>query len=46
VKKFDLKKLASRGALLGFALAIACHFVPPDYRLACEAIVKVCTGGF
>ena len=42
----DTKKAAKYGARLGFVLAIVCHLLPSEYRIACETIAKICTGGF
>lgn len=42
----DAKKAAKYGARVGFVLAIVCHLLPPDYRVACELLAKLCTGGF
>ena len=41
--KKDLKTLAHRGWWLGFALGIVCHFVPPDYQVACKAVTDACS---
>lgn len=41
----DVRRLAALAAKLGVLLALACHIVPPDYRLLCDAIARVCTGG-
>lgn len=41
----DAKKAVKYGARIGFVLAIVCHLLPPDYRMACELLVKLCTGG-
>lgn len=30
---------------LGFALALLCPQLPPDYQAACHAIASICTGG-
>lgn len=41
----DVRRLARLAAKLGLFLALACHLVPPQYRLLCDAVAKVCTGG-
>ena len=32
-------------ALIGVALALACQALPPDYRVPCQTVVQLCTGG-
>lgn len=39
------KKIAKYGAIFGLLLALACHFVPRDYRQICETAAKLCIGG-
>lgn len=42
----DLKRLAKKVKKywwLGMVLGLVCHFVPPDYKEACRAIVSACT---
>ena len=39
------KAVAKRAAVAGFVLAVLCHLVPPDYRVVCETLSKLCTGG-
>jgi hypothetical protein len=34
------RRLIKVAALAGGALAILCHFVPPDYQDACRAVIK------
>jgi hypothetical protein len=41
----DVKKVTKKAALIGVALAVLCHFLPPDYRVICQALSKFCTGG-
>ncbi len=41
----EVKKAAKWGAVLGFVLSLLCQYAPPDYRVACETVVKLCTGG-
>ena len=43
--KEEEKKWYKRVALAGAALALVCHFLPPDYQAVCHAIANVCTGG-
>jgi hypothetical protein len=38
-----VKKLVKKGWWLGLVLGLACHFVPPEYQVACKAIVDACT---
>lgn len=39
------KKYRKAALIVGAVIAIACHFVPPQYKAACEALAAVCTGG-
>ncbi len=39
------KKLYKRAAQVGLVLAFVCHFLPPDYRVVCETVARVCSGG-
>lgn len=42
----DLKRLWRHAALIGAVLAITCHVVPPQYRVACDVLAQLChTGG-
>ena len=45
----ELKKLRKKatkwGALIGALIALACHFVPQDYRAVCNTVATICTGG-
>ena len=42
----DMKYVGKLAAKVGFAVAIVCHFLPPDYRPICDAIASACTGSF
>lgn len=35
------KRWAKVAAVAGALLGAACHFVPPDYQVACSSITKV-----
>lgn len=39
------KRRVAYTALFGAVLAVICHFVPPEYRAACNFIASVCSGG-
>lgn len=39
------RKHAAAGVVLGVVLGLICHALPPDYRVACETVLKICTGG-
>lgn len=39
----DLKTLYKRAAVIGVVLAIACHVVPPEYRVPCDALAQLCS---
>ena len=43
--KQQKRKHAAAAALLGAILAIICHALPHEYRVACETVMKICTGG-
>jgi hypothetical protein len=32
-------------AKVAAVLALACHFLPPHYRVVCDGLASVCTGG-
>lgn len=44
-KKQREKKLYKRVAMIGVAIGILCHFLPPEYQAVCKAIANVCTTG-
>ena len=39
----DLRSLGGLAAKFGFLLAILCHFLPPHYRVLCDALRQACT---
>lgn len=39
------KKLLRRVALAGAILGMLCHFLPPEYQVACRFVSNACTGG-
>lgn len=39
------KKWVKRAALLGFALSLSCGLLPEEYRVACQTLAQICTGG-
>jgi hypothetical protein len=40
----DIRRLSKHAALIGVVIAIVCHLLPPQYRVACDAIAKICRG--
>lgn len=38
-----LKRAVKKAWWLGLVLGLVCHLVPPDYKVACQAIVDACT---
>lgn len=42
----DRKKYRKYAIIAGVVLAIVCHFVPVEYKTACNAIVAACRQGF
>lgn len=45
-KKSLTKKQKRIAALVGVALGLICHALPPDYQGPCKTLIQVCTGGF
>ena len=41
----DAKRVARWASIAGVVIAFVCHFVPPHYRAACNAVAAICTGG-
>lgn len=41
----DIKRLYKHAAVIGFIVALICHFLPPDYRVVCDAVKQLCQGG-
>lgn len=39
------RRIARRAALFGAALAVLCHFLPPEHREVCRVVANACTGG-
>jgi hypothetical protein len=40
-----VRKYVTRAAIIGFVAALVCHSVPPEYRVACQLVARVCTLG-
>lgn len=38
------RKLYRRVAIIGGVLGMLCHFLPPEYQVACRFLSNVCTG--
>lgn len=41
----DVRWVIKHAAAIGFFLALVCHFIPPHYRVICDKIAHLCTGG-
>lgn len=41
----DFRKLARYAATVGTLLAVVCHLLPPQYRVVCQTLANICTGG-
>lgn len=39
----DVKRFYKHAAIIGALLAIICHVVPPQYRVACDALARFCS---
>lgn len=39
----DVKKFYKHAAIIGAVLALLCHVVPPQYRVACDALARLCS---
>jgi hypothetical protein len=35
------KRAVRRAALIGIVLALACHFLPPDYQAVCATVARI-----
>jgi hypothetical protein len=44
IRKRKLKR-AAKAAVLGAVLALICRALPPEYQVACETVISLCTGG-
>lgn len=44
VRRRQIKSIG-KAAVLGVVLGLLCNLLPPEYRVACEVIVKLCSGG-
>ena len=40
----DIKRLSRYASVLGAALAVLCHLLPPHYRAICDALAELCKG--
>lgn len=43
-KKDKRRRLIAAG--LGFVLGMVCNLAPPEYHVACETVISICTGHF
>jgi hypothetical protein len=40
-KALRRKRAVRRAALIGIAMALACHFLPPKYQAVCSTVARV-----
>jgi hypothetical protein len=41
----DLRRLAKHAAGIGAAVALVCHFLPPQYHHVCDVLSQLCRLG-